>query len=199
LAVDSHARRSGYALDERAARAKNRPGRQPKWVPLLPVVRSRIAPTDTPADTHAKPPLEVVAPVLAVDSHAQRSGLALDERAARAPYRRSRQPKWVPLLPVVRSRMASRNTPAGTHAKPPLEVVAPVLTVDSHARRSGFALDERAARAKNRRGRQPKWVPLLPVVRIRMAPRNTPAGTHAKPPLEVVAPVLTVDSHAQRR
>jgi hypothetical protein len=36
--------------------------------------------------------------------------------------------------------MASIDTPAGTRAKPPLEVVAPIWAVDSHARRSGFAL-----------------------------------------------------------
>ena len=149
-----------------------------------------MASTHTPTDTHAEPPLEVVAPVLAVDSHARRSGYALDERAARAKNRPGRQPKWVPLLPVVRSRIAPTDTPADTHAKPPLEVVAPVLAVDSHARRSGFALDERAARAKNRRGRQPKWVPLLPVVRSRMAPTDAPAGTRAKPPLEVRCQVM---------
>jgi hypothetical protein len=41
---------------------------------------------------------------------------------------------------------------ADTHAKPPLEVVAPVLAVDSDTSCSGFALAlaERAARALNR-------------------------------------------------
>jgi hypothetical protein len=38
--------------------------------------------------------------------------------------------------------MAPTHTPAGTHAKPPLEVVAPVLAVDSGARRLGFALGD---------------------------------------------------------
>ncbi len=122
-----------------------------------------MAPTDTPAGTRANPPLEVVAPIWAVDSGMQRSGFALDERAARTLNRPGRQPNWVPLLLVVRSRMASTDTPAGTRAKPPLEVVAPIWAVDSGMQRSGFALDERAARALNRRGRQSKWVPLLPV------------------------------------
>jgi hypothetical protein len=43
------------------------------------------------ADTRAKPPLKVVAPILAVDSGASCSGCALEddfvERAARAPNR----------------------------------------------------------------------------------------------------------------
>ena len=46
--------------------------------------------------------------------------------------------------------MAKPTPRADTRAKPPLEVVAPVLAVDSRVDRSGFALDERAARALNR-------------------------------------------------
>jgi len=75
--------------------------------------------------------------------------------------------------------VASTDAPADTRAKPPLEVVAPILAVDSRARRSGYALDERAARAKNRPGRQPKWVPLLLVVRSRMTSTDAP-GRYAR-------------------
>lgn len=40
--------------------------------------------------------------------------------------------------------MAATHTPADTRAKPPLEVVALVLAVDSCERRSGFALGDDA-------------------------------------------------------
>jgi hypothetical protein len=102
------------------------------------------------ADTHTKPPLEVVAPVLAVDSRASCSGFALggDERAARA----QNHPTATALHGCHHFEWCGIDVPkparrADTHTKPPLEVVAPVLAVDGGRRLLG--LRPRLGRARS--------------------------------------------------
>jgi hypothetical protein len=79
----------------RSASAEPRDGDSPSWVPLLLVVRSRGGRNGHEAGTRAEPPLEVVAPIWAVDWGASCSGCALEddfvERAARALNRGGRQ------------------------------------------------------------------------------------------------------------
>ena len=89
--------------------------------------------------------------------------------------------------------MAKTARRAETLTKPPLEVVPPVLAVDSRASCSGFALggDERAARARNHSTATAlhgchyfEWCG------VDVAKTARRADTHTKPPLEVVAPVV---------